>query len=289
MKYRILYNPFAGGGRGLKVSETIAGYLPDGELKFCDMTRRIDYGEFFASLSPDETAVIAGGDGTLSHFVNDTLGIELPDSIMYYACGTGNDFLIDIGKSYPCPPFPIKKYIDTLPEITVQGQRRRFLNGVGGGLDGHVIAEVRRLQNLTGKKVSYTNIALKALLWQYKPVSAEITVDGVSRSYSRVWLAPTMQGRFFGGGMMIAPEQDRLNEDGTVTLLIAHGCGRLRLIPVFPEIFKGTHLRHGRIIETFRGHEITVKFGSPVFLQIDGETLTGVEEYTVRTAKVLGD
>lgn len=282
-KYRILYNPYASSGKGFSESEKLYEILPDSALSFFDMTEIQSYADFFSDLPEGETVIVAGGDGTLNKFANETRDIELPEDLEYFPCGTGNDFLNDLGKKRPCPPFPVKRYIEALPEITVNGMSRLFVNGIGIGLDGAVIAEVNRLQQKNGKKPDYTLVALKELL-MFNTANAETIVDGVSRTYKKVWLAPTMLGRFFGGGMMIAPGQDRLAEDGKVSVLVAHGIGKLRVLTIFPEIFKGTHVRHEDCIEVVRGHEVTVKFDRETALQIDGETVGGVREYSVRTA-----
>jgi hypothetical protein len=39
------------------------------------------------------------------------------------------------------------------------------------------------------------------------------------------------------------------------------------------------------MVDIYEGKEITVKFDHPCALQIDGETILGVTEYTVRSAK----
>lgn len=286
-KYRVLYNPYAGGGKGLTESRKLCDMLPECELDFCDITGIESYDAFFASLLPDETLIISGGDGTLNRFINDTSGIDLPEDIMYYACGTGNDFLHDLGMEYPCVPFPVKRYLDGLPEITVNGMKRRFLNGIGYGIDGYCTEEADRQRESGKKRVNYTLIALKGLLGAYRPVNAEITVDGVTRTYEKVWLAPTMKGRFFGGGMMISPGQDRLGEDGSVTVTVAYGSGKLKTLTVFPSIFNGTHMKHTEMIDVFSGYDVTVRFDRPTALQIDGETVRKVTEYSVKTAKAL--
>ena len=36
-----------------------------------------------------------------------------------------------------------------------------------------------------------------------------MTVDGKTEKFRNVWLAPTMFGRFYGGGMIPTPEQNR--------------------------------------------------------------------------------
>ena len=93
-----------------------------------------------------------------------------------------------------------------------------------------------------------------------------------------------MLGRFFGGGMMCAPGQDRLNPDGTVSLMVMRCRSKLRTLLLFPSIFKGKHVKVTRIVSVFKGHDIRVRFDRPTALQIDGEVFSGVTEYTVTTA-----
>ena len=83
--------------------------------------------------------------------------------------------------------------------------------------------------------------------------------------------------------MMPAPEQNRLSEDGEVSLMIFYGTGKLKTLMIFPSLFKGEHVKHTKNIAIHKGKEITVKFQNPTALQIDGETVLGVKEYTARS------
>ena len=94
-----------------------------------------------------------------------------------------------------------------------------------------------------------------------------------------------MNGRYYGGGMDIAPAQDRLNKARTVSTVVLHGSGKLKTLIVFPSIFKGEHIKHTEMVAVMEGHEMTVKFDRPVALQIDGELVLNVTEYTVRSAE----
>ena len=125
-------------------------------------------------------------------------------------------------------------------------------------------------------------IAIKGLLFHYVPTSATVTVDGVTRSYRHVWIAPTMHGRYYGGGMMPTPDQKRNSDDPTLSLMVMHSASKLKTLAVFPSIFKGTHVRHTDMVQVLQGKEITVRFDRPAPLQIDGETVLGVTEYTAR-------
>ena len=48
---------------------------------------------------------------------------------------------------------------------------------------------------------------------------------------------------------------------------------------------KGTHVKMKSMIDVIKGHEISVKLSSPAPFQIDGETIEGIQEYTVHSAK----
>lgn len=285
-KYRILYNPFAGNKRGKTEAEKLCDILSDSELTFTDMTSIEDYSAFFEDLSQDETLVIAGGDGTLNRFVNDTADIEDIPSVFYFATGSGNDFLCDIGIEKGADPVCIDDYIKDLPTVEVEGKSYKFINGIGYGIDGYCCEEGDRQRAVSDKPVNYTSIAIKGLLFHFKPRNAKITVDGKVHSYEKVWLAPTMNGRFYGGGMIPTPAQDRLSQDNTLSVMVYHGFGKLKTLTVFPSIFKGEHVKHTEMVEVLVGHDIEVEFDTPCALQIDGETVLGVSGYKVSGAPV---
>ena len=83
--------------------------------------------------------------------------------------------------------------------------------------------------------------------------------------------------------MMVAPAQDRLNPERTVSVSVLFGSGKLKTLVVFPSIFKGEHVRHTEMSRVLTGHEVKVEFDRPTALQIDGETILGVTEYSVST------
>lgn len=279
--YTVLFNPFAGNGKGERESRKLNEILKNDTLHFYDITKIADFGAFFRQLSIETTVVIAGGDGTLNRFVNDVDEKYFDRDIYYYAAGTGNDFLLDVGKKKGCPPFKINEYIVNLPTVTVNGKTSKFINGVGYGIDGYCCEEGDRLRKIPGKKVDYTAIAIKGMLGKYNAANATVTVDGKTRSYRKAWLVPTMNGRFYGGGIMPAPNQDRLKNE-TISTMVFYGSGRLKTLVIFPTIFKGEHIKYEKVIDVFRGKEIKVSFDRPTALQIDGETVIGVTEYCVR-------
>lgn len=282
--YCVLYNPLSSTGTGEDKAHKLVEILKDCRVEFRSLLDIPDKRAFLRELDPNVTPIITGGDGTLSFFVNE-LGGENPErDIYYYPAGTGNDFLSDLGRTADTEPFLLTPYITDLPRIHFNGETHTFINGVGYGIDGYVCEEGDRIRKKTGKPINYTAAALKGLLYAYKRTQATVTVDGQSHTYKHVWMTPTMLGRFFGGGMMCAPGQDRLNPGGTVSLMVMRCPSKLRTLLLFPTIFKGTHVKATKVVTVFRGHHIHVRFDRPTALQIDGDVFSGVNEYTVTTA-----
>ena len=279
----ILYNPLSGNGDCLENARNLEVYIDD-DVTYVDITRIKSYPVFINVLEPDDYLILAGGDGTLNRFVNGTADISIQQEILYFPTGTGNDFACDLRRTAYTNPFPINEFITHLPTVEVKGKTYRFLNAVGFGIDGYCCQVGDELRKQPDKKVNYTLIAVKGLLGKFNPRNAKITVDGVEHTYHKVWIAPTLNGRYYGGGMMAAPEQNRLSEERTLSLMVFHGAGRLRTLCIFPGIFKGTHVKHKKQVEILTGHKIKVEFDKPTPLQVDGETIQNVLSYTTFSA-----
>lgn len=277
-KAYVFYNPIAGNGKNNNYIERLKEYVKD-ELVPSDMTKSVTYETTLFQLEKDDYIILCGGDGTLNHFINITDGMEINNEILYFPTGNGNDFAHDLGKGYCDEPFPITNYLQDLPLVEVNGRKHRFLNGIGYGIDGYCCEVGDEIKRTSDKPVNYTSIAIKGLLFHYKPTDAKITVDGVTHTYKKVWLAPTMNGKYYGGGMIPTPGQDRLNPDKTLSLMVFHGTGKLKTLMIFPSIFKGTHIEHREAVDILTGRDILVEFSRPASLQIDGETILGVTSY----------
>ncbi len=281
MKTYILYNKKSNNSAGAQAAEQLRALWSDRQPEFIDATSLPDYAAFFAGLAPEDEVCVCGGDGTLNYLINHVDCDKLSNTVYYYPAGSGNDFWTDIGKKPGDAPEKINQYLQNLPTVTVNGKTSKFINGVGYGIDGYCCEEGDRLREISDKPINYTSIAIKGLLFHYKPTNAEVTVDGKPFTFPKTWLAPTMKGRFYGGGMMAAPHQDRLDPKREVTCMVMNGAGKLRTLADFPTIFKGEHVKK-KIAHVMKGKTVTVKFDRPVALQIDGETVRNVSEYTVQ-------
>ena len=205
-----------------------------------NICRITSYTTLFNGLEPDASVILCGGDGTLNRFINDVDGIKIQNKLYYYPTGTGNDFARDVNQ---------KPFSD--PTVC-----------------------------LNPKPINYTKIAITGLLFHFKPKNATVIVDGKSYSYKKVWLASVMNGKFYGGGMMPTPNQDRLREDGKISVLVFHDVGKLRALMIFPSIFSGTHLKYTKQMTILEGKTIQVQLNEPTPLQIDGEVVPEALEYT---------
>ncbi|MBE6532907.1 MAG: diacylglycerol kinase family protein [Ruminococcaceae bacterium] len=280
MKNHVLYNPLAGHGKSKDYLETLSSKL-NGEVIIQNITEISDYEAFVASLAEEDVITLCGGDGTINRFINSVDTDNLKNSVYCYGAGSGNDFLYDIAKDEMDGVIEISKYLKNLPTVEIDGKVYKFINGIGFGIDGYCCEVGDQKKAKSDKPVNYTMIAISGLLFHFKPRNATVIVDGKEYTYKKVWIAPTMNGRCYGGGMVPTPNQDRLNSERTVSSMVFHGTNKLKTLMIFPSIFKGEHIKHTEAIDIHEGKEITVKFDRPTPLQIDGETVLGVTEYKV--------
>lgn len=277
MKY-LLYNGLAGNGTCKSLAEE---YLvrEGADTELIDLAS-LDKRVWIQGVTKQDSIILCGGDGTLNRFINDLEGIEIPCPVFHYRAGTGNDFLVDLEEALGTTEVgPINEYIQNLPKIKVKDIECRFVNGIGYGIDGMCCEYADKMIAEGKKKVNYTSLAIKLCMFRYKAPNATIMIDGQELHYKKVWLASSMNGRYYGGGMKVAPEQKR--NSGKVCLVVLHNAGRLKTLSIFPKIFKGAHVEHKRNVDVLYGNHIKVQFDAPMALQIDGETVLGVTEYEV--------
>ncbi len=283
MKYAILYNPYSHGGKGLGIAKEIEPLLGEHDYTYFDLTNIDNLNDFISSASPDTDIILTGGDGSLNSFVNN---VDTDKNIYFFASGNGNDFARDIGFKKHTKPILINDYIKNLPTANIKGKTYKFLNCIGSGMDGYCCGEVERVRKELNKKGNYLFAAIKALLYAYKPCTATVVADGTEYVFKNTWLVPTMNGRFFGGGFMAAPDQNRLNPESKISIVAMHNRNFFKIVVALLLLMKGKHTKLKSMIKVIEGHEFSVKLDKSAMLQIDGETIPDVIEYTVSSAKI---
>ena len=278
--YTVLYNPLSNNGKGEHEARNLNVVFSGNDLSFKDITKIENLDDFVRSSEKD--IIIAGGDGTLNRFVNTVDMDTVETNIYYFATGTGNDFLHDINITATDKPILINKYLKKLPVVTVNGETYKFFNGVGFGIDGYCCEIADKIKaEKPNAKINYTMIAIKGLLFNYKSKTAKVTIDGETKTFDHVWIASSMKGRYYGGGMKMAPDQDREIE-GKVSVVVYHAKSKMIALSTFPKIFEGAHVNNKDVVSIVEGSEIHVEFNEPSALQVDGETFLNVTEYTVK-------
>ncbi len=282
----VLYNPLAGNSTCEENCKDVKEIFSSDEIRYIDLLTIDDLESYIRGFQPEDMIVICGGDGTLNHLINSIDTSKLEQDIYYFPAGSGNDFCHDIDEEGTKGVCRINMYLKCIPKVKVNGMEKLFINGIGYGIDGYCCEEgdKKRIKS-PGKRVNYSVIALKGLAYDFHPVNAKVTVDGKTSEFKNVWMAPAMNGRFYGGGMMCAPNQDRMNEEGLVSVIVVHTKFRLGLLMAFASVFKGQHLRYKKLVTEIMGSNVTVEFDRPTALQIDGETVTNVLKYEVHKEK----
>lgn len=272
MKY-YLYNRLANNGIKPEI---------DSSIELIDVIG-LDYKKFFDGLNKEDEVVFIGGDGTISHLIDECRGYEFKNNIYLKANGSGNDFMNDINEPLDKEVL-LNPYLTNLPIVKVKDIERPFINNMGFGIDGYCCEVADQIKEKEpSKKIDYTGIAIKGLLFHFKPCHATIEVDGKTYEYDNVWLAPTMKGKYYGGGMKIAPEQDRHSDHLSVVVYMSKS--KLKALIAFPSIFKGEHVEKKDMVKIITGNDVHVKFSRPCAAQIDGDTVLNVTEYWAKLDK----
>ena len=277
----MLFNSKANAGEGkaeaLSSSEKLKAKY--GDFEFLDLIS-MNKEEFFKGLKDEDMVVITGGDGTLNHLVNDIGDAKIPEKLYLLPLGTGNDFLNDVMEAKQEDGLvPLKPYLANLPVVETMGLKRRFVNGIGFGIDGECCVKAEEMKKEGKTDINYGNITVKLLLTSYVPPKATVVLDGEEYTFKRSYIAAGMNGRYYGGGMQVAPMQKR--NDGLLTFVSVYGGGKLGTLMLFPSLFTGKHINKKKHVFAKRAKVIEVKFDRPTGLQIDGEIVPNATSYKI--------
>ena len=133
--------------------------------------------------------------------------------------------------------------------------------------DDRVLSPIIALGDLTGKRILEVGAGSGRDSIELARRGAAVTViDYVPSSLSVV----AANGRFFGGGMKVAPEADL--EDDLLDILTVGDFGKLELLWVFPSIYRGTHISHSKV-RMEKASRIRVSSEEPFLVHADGEVI----------------
>jgi YegS/Rv2252/BmrU family lipid kinase len=228
--------------------------------------------------------VCVGGDGTLNEVVNgffDDEGnaVRGDAALGIIPAGTGGDFRRSLDQTVDTQEAVRRLSAATTRRIDVgridfgDGTHRFFINIADCGLGGEVAARVNRSRR-KGGGVRGTALFLwssLATLMTYRGCDLTVEIDGVSvrRRLRNLVIA---NGKYFGGGMKVAPAAAL--DDGRFDVVLVGMTSRFAALRGIPSLYKGTHVNR-KEVEVVRGSRVNVSAADSqtVLFDLEGEQI----------------
>jgi YegS/Rv2252/BmrU family lipid kinase len=283
----VIVNPKSQGGklgkRWTEVAEIIGRAFPFDEV----MTQGVGDATRLARealKSGAERIVAIGGDGTVNEVVNgffeDARPIAPDATFGLIPYGTGGDFRRTIG---------VPKEIADAAAVIASGERRKidvgklsfvatdgsaatrmFANIASFGVSGVVDRLVNESGKKLGGKLSFMFASVRAT-WSYKNQRVQLVFDGKDRVDLSINTVAVANGKYFGGGMQVAPAAEL--DDATFDVVSIGDLGMGEVLSMSRKIYKGEHLsmakvsvRRAKVVEA-EG----IDPGAVIELDVDGE------------------
>ena len=224
--------------------------------------------------------VAVGGDGTIHEVANGILqsANARETALGIISTGTGSDLARSIGVSQDyttsCAAVTGSHRLDIdigYVEYRSSGQPcgRYFINSAGIGFDATVVAATAQLPKFFGGTIPYlTGLVRSFLFYRNKHVIFRIGEKPAEKA--TVLSIVVANGRYFGGGMHIAPQAQV--DDGLLDIVIVGNFGKIELLRIFPRVYKGTHLTYPKI-RLEKDTRIEIESAQKFLLHADGELL----------------
>lgn len=225
-----------------------------------------------SNLGHFDGVIAAGGDGTLFEVLNGLYDHRPEDRLPLglIPVGTGNAFARDLGlmpgdwargidiiKSGNLRPVDVGR-VETKSEIF------HFLNIIGLGFPVDALKTSKSLKMIG--KPAYTLAVIREML-RLKSYRLLIEIDGDVIEEENVFVEIS-NTRYTGTSFLIAPAA-RL-DDGRFDVILLRRLPRLRLLRLFPTIYRGTHVRFEEV-RTCTAREVKIIRPQQRLLAPDGE------------------
>ncbi|MBI5482278.1 MAG: diacylglycerol kinase family lipid kinase [Deltaproteobacteria bacterium] len=228
--------------------------------------------------------VALGGDGTMNEVVNgffrDGKAVN-PDAILgEIPVGTGGDFRKTAGipKDVAAAAAGLQgtatMRVDagrlSLVDAAGRPAERYFINIASFGMGGLVDSIVNSSSKALGGKASFFLATARAAV-RYRNQLVRLTLDGGKPLERRIYNVAVANGRYFGGGMHVAPKA--ILDDGLFDVVALGDFGVAEVALRVRHIYKGTHLGMPKV-EHWKARHVQaepVQAGDQVLLDVDGE------------------
>lgn len=284
MKIGVVMNPRAGGGRLGAEWPALAQALEQrlGAIEVV-ATKRVSEASSLAhqlAATGAELILAAGGDGTMGEVADGIMRAGGRAAFAVIPFGTGLDFPRNLGLG-PTPLDAVEaiasgrtRRIDVgrIGYVADDGTPgvRHFINETSFGLSGPTVRAVNaaKQRGRVGKGVFLWHTLSQ--LFRYAPVRVRVTLDDAEVIEEEIAVVAVCNGKFFGGGMMVAP--DAAIEDCLFDVVIVRQSSKLELISTLNRAYSGGHLK-SRICTFRRARKVRVDpVGKAALIDIDGES-----------------
>ncbi len=284
MKPFLIVNPASASGRTGRHFDAIARAVRSAVGDFeCAFTRARGDGVRLAReavTAGGKLLVAVGGDGTASEVI-DGMQPSAPEGALfgYIPRGTGGDLRRTVGIAQDVQGAARALASENVAVLDLgriefagpDGSRqvRHFANVAGLGISGVVSRRVNHGFRLPSGKLSFMVATARALLgWSDQPVRWR--VDDGPWHEERLTALSVCNGRYFGGGMKVAP--DAHMDDGLFDVVVWKGLGIGDFVVKRPMLYDGTHVRlHNTRVLRAKTVEVEPMEGATVDLDVDGE------------------
>jgi YegS/Rv2252/BmrU family lipid kinase len=274
MKHLFIINPVAGKGRALHfIPEIEKAFSGRDDQSIIEITKYPAHATEIVKAYVDREDVrvySVGGDGTLNEVLNGMAHSK--SSLAVIPCGSGNDFIRSTGYHDDLCDI-LKRSIDAeegtekLIDIARINQRY-FINISSAGFDGQVVLNTNKYKKLPFVSGSLAYIlGILETVFCYKNNLLQIRIDDQQFETIALLIA-IANGKYYGGGMMAAPEA--CIDDGNFDICLVRGVGKIKILRLFPRFIKG---KHGSLKEVsfYRGKRVEISCKNDYILNIDGE------------------
>jgi YegS/Rv2252/BmrU family lipid kinase len=279
-------NPTSGNGRAGRQWESIAKQLASsGYLVEAQFTRAAGHATEIArqwAADGAEIIVAVGGDGTVNEIINGLVDndrlVNETTKLALIPCGTGRDLARTLGtqdveQTLTALQQDSWRHID-LGRIRFQQETggrtisRYFANVADLGLGAATAARINRSSKRLGGFVSYLSGAVRTIS-TFKGDQVGLMVDGVPAYAGNAHMIVFANGRYFAGGMHIAPSASL--SDGSFDIFVLKDVSKATLLTgLLPRVYLGKHLGHSGVLH-LRGSQAIVETSHSLPVEMDGE------------------
>ena len=227
--------------------------------------------------------IVVGGDGTLNEVVNGALDAtpgpgRPPPQLALWPVGTGTDFARGLGiggdeEALAALLRGVSRPVDvgraTFRDEAGNPTERAFVNVADLGLGPETSRRIARGPRWFGPGAYFAGAL--ASIAACRPARVRLTVDGEVAYHGDAGLVAVANGRYFGGGMRVAPHA-RLDDGQFDIFLLEHTSRRVLAIELLPLVYRGAHPRH-RAVHFYRGGAVAIEADTPFPLELDGEVV----------------